>query len=107
MVAHVAEALHDHPLAVEAAGQPGLGHVVLVPEELAQRELHAAPRRLALAFTPLLASCTLAVTVLMTLLLAPRPGQQGLEVPVVSLLVLTFLGIHALHLRLIARSLRK
>ncbi len=43
MVAHVAEPLHDHPLAVEAAGKARGLHVLGVAEELAERVLHPAP----------------------------------------------------------------
>jgi len=66
-----------------------------------------APRRVALAFTPVLAAFVLAATVAMTLLLKPRPGQEGLEVPVVAGMALVFIGAHALHLWLIVRFARK
>ena len=46
VVAHVAQTLHDHPLALDAARQAGMGHVLGVAEELAQRILHAPPRGL-------------------------------------------------------------
>jgi hypothetical protein len=67
----------------------------------------SAPRRLALALTPALASCVLAAVVAITLFLKPRPGQEGLEIPVVSVMSLGFLGIHWAHIRLIERSLKR
>ena len=65
-----------------------------------------APRPLALAFTPLLAAVILVAAVVSTIFLEPRRGQEHWEAPVVLALALTFLGVHALHLALIARSLR-
>jgi hypothetical protein len=46
VIAHVAQALHDHALAVQPARQAGAGLVLGVAEEFAQRILHAAARRL-------------------------------------------------------------
>ena len=43
VVADVAEALHDRPLALEPAGEPRPLHVLGVAEELAERVLDAAP----------------------------------------------------------------
>ena len=57
-----------------------------------------APRGLALAMTPTLASCILLAIVVMTLVLRPRPGQEGVEIPVVLFLSLVFLGAHGFHL---------
>jgi hypothetical protein len=50
--ADVAEALDDDALALEAAVEAGLGDVLLVTEELAQRVLDAAARRLDAAAMP-------------------------------------------------------
>jgi len=66
-----------------------------------------APRGLALAMTPTLASCILVAIVVMTLVLTPRPGQQGMEIPVVVFGCLVFLGAHGLHLRMIEKHLKK
>ena len=65
-----------------------------------------APRRLALSFTPALASVIL-IAIALTILLSghPRPGQEGLGVPIVLLVGLVFVGVHAMHLRLISRSI--
>lgn len=64
-----------------------------------------APRRIALAFTPVLATIILtAVALSVSLSDDPRPGQEGLGAPVVLFIGLVFIGVHLLHLRLIARS---
>jgi hypothetical protein len=64
-----------------------------------------APRRIALAFTPVLATVILtAVALSVSLSGDPRPGQEGLGAPVVVFIGLVFTGVHLLHLRLIARS---
>ena len=66
-----------------------------------------APRRIALAFTPILAALVLgAVAILILVSGEPRPGQEGFGPPVVLLTGLVFIGVHALHLRLIGRSVR-
>ena len=66
-----------------------------------------APRHIALAFTPVLATVSLAATVTLTLMLKPRAGQEGFEVPTILALGLAFVAVHALHLRLIGKSLRR
>lgn len=68
--------------------------------------VRTASRRAALAFTPLLATASLIPTVAVTLLLEPRPGQGGLVIPAVAAVALVFVAVHALHLALIARTLR-
>ena len=45
VIAHVAESLNDHGLAVEGAGHPGLLHARMITEKLPQRVLHAPTRR--------------------------------------------------------------
>ena len=65
-----------------------------------------APRPLALAFTPVLAALCLPATVALAVLVQPRPGQEGLVVPALIAVALTLVGAHALHLWLIARTLR-
>ena len=62
-----------------------------------------APRPVALAFTPVLASACLAVAIFAE----PRPGQEHLVLPVQVFGALFFLGFHALHLWLIQRTLRR
>ncbi len=66
-----------------------------------------APRLLALAFTPVLATCILIVAVIATIVLEPRRGQEGSEVQVILALALTFVGVHALHLKLVAKTLQR
>lgn len=63
-----------------------------------------APRLIALAFTPVLATCVLLAAVVATVVLEPRQGQDGLEVPSVLVMGLTFIAVHALHLKMIART---
>lgn len=66
-----------------------------------------APRPLALAFTPVLAGLVLAAAVVSTIFLEPRRGQEHLEVPVIVVLALTFITVHALHLKLMERNLKR
>lgn len=66
----------------------------------------SAPRTLALSFTPVLAAVVLSVATIGTIVSTPRPGQEGLEVPVIVLLSLGFVGAHALHLWLIDKTIR-
>jgi hypothetical protein len=65
-----------------------------------------APRTLALAFTPVLAALCLSATAALAAFASPRPGQEGLVVPVIIFVALAFVGAHALHLWLIDRTLR-
>jgi len=63
-----------------------------------------APRRVALSFTPALAAIVLATTTIATLLFAPKPGQEGVEIRVVIMLGLGFIAVHAFHLWLIEKT---
>ena len=63
-----------------------------------------APRRIALSVIPCVAFCVLFAAVLSTAFLEPHPGQEGLEVPVVFLLALGLVGLHALHIWLIGKA---
>jgi hypothetical protein len=65
-----------------------------------------APRSLALAFTPCLASLCLLAFAAMSTFLQPRAGQEGLVIPVNVFMALVFIGAHAFHLWLIGRTLR-
>jgi len=66
-----------------------------------------APRRIALAFTPALASLILAAVATSAVFGgAPRPGQEGFGAAVVLLIGLGLLALHAVHLWLIDRALR-
>ncbi|CAN5426437.1 hypothetical protein BH09PSE4_BH09PSE4_12920 [soil metagenome] len=62
-----------------------------------------APRALALAFTPVFAAITLAASIVATITIGPRPGQEGDVVPAILAVSLCFVGAHALHLWLIGR----
>jgi hypothetical protein len=64
----------------------------------------AAPRRVALAFTPVLAAICLAAIVALTIFGKPRPGQEGLVIPVNIFVAITFLCAHAFHLWMIQRT---
>ena len=66
-----------------------------------------APRPIALAFTPTLATFILVAVVALSVFVEPRPGQEGLEVPVIAFIALVFIGSHALHLWLVDKSLRR
>ena len=61
-----------------------------------------APRPLALSFTPMLAGLVLVAATAATIMTEPRPGQEGMAVPVILFLSAAFLAVHSLHLRLIS-----
>jgi hypothetical protein len=63
-----------------------------------------APRAVALAFTPLLATVVLVVTIALPAFLQPRRGEGLLMLPALVLIALVFIGAHALHLWLIRKS---
>jgi len=67
----------------------------------------SAPRPAALAFTPILAAVILAAIAWLSTTQPPRPGQEGIAIPVLMFVALTFVGVHAFHLWLIRRSLRR
>lgn len=62
-----------------------------------------APRPVALAFTPVLAAAILAPTPF----LKPKPGQEDLVIPVMIFAALALVGVHALHLRLMQRTIQR
>jgi hypothetical protein len=65
-----------------------------------------APRRFALAFTPVMAALSLCLVVTLVIFGSdPRSGHEGLATAVVLFVGAIFIGIHAMHLRLMARSL--
>lgn len=66
-----------------------------------------APRRVALAFTPILAAIILSATAVLTTVMKPKPGQEGFVIPSLLFGALVFIGAHALHLWLIGNSLRR
>ncbi|GAD49753.1 hypothetical protein NT2_06_01930 [Caenibius tardaugens NBRC 16725] len=66
-----------------------------------------APRRIALAFVPALAIPIIWATVALTIFVAPRPGQDGFEIPVTLFMGGIFVGAHFLHIWLIDRHLKR
>ncbi|WP_137679985.1 hypothetical protein [Aurantiacibacter suaedae] len=66
-----------------------------------------APRALALSFIPVLAGVVLTSAFVASLAASPREGQEDAALPVFLILGGMFVGIFALHLRLIAWSLRR
>jgi hypothetical protein len=65
-----------------------------------------APRPMALLFMPMLGALLLTAAVIGTFVAEPRAGQEGLEGPVVLMLALGLVGVHAFHLWIIDRLLR-
>lgn len=66
-----------------------------------------APRKVALAFTPVLAAVCLVLVAVAAAFVKPRAGQEGLVIPVVIFCAVVFLVAHAFHLRLIRRALQR
>jgi hypothetical protein len=64
-----------------------------------------APRRIALSFTPVLATCVLTAVVVSTLVFEPRRGQEGTVIPAVLFMAIMFVGVHAFHLWLVRRTI--
>lgn len=65
-----------------------------------------APRAIALGFFPALAIAVMSAAAASSLLLTPRPGQEGLEIPILLLVGACFVAIHLLYLALLERTLR-
>jgi nitrate reductase gamma subunit len=66
-----------------------------------------APRKVALAITPVLAAVCLLAIAALTAFAAPRPGQEHFVIPVNVFTALAFLAVHAFHLWLIQRTLQQ
>lgn len=66
-----------------------------------------APRRIALTIMPALGALVLCAASLSAIFVAPRPGQENMVVPAMLILALVPIGIHHLHITLIARFLGK
>lgn len=66
-----------------------------------------APRRIALALIPALAIPILAAIAATIGRVPPRAGQEGLEIPVLLLTGAVFVAVQWLHLRLVARQVRR
>jgi hypothetical protein len=65
-----------------------------------------APRRFALAFTPILTVFVLAAMVALSASTEPRPGQGWMLIPATVFVCLTVLGAHAFHLWMMSRLLK-
>lgn len=66
-----------------------------------------APRRVALGFMPAFGTLVMLAAGASALWLPPRAGQAGQVVPALALTGGALVAIHALHLWLMARSLRR
>lgn len=66
-----------------------------------------APRVVALAVMPALGTLILCAASLSAIFVEPRAGQENMVVPVMLILALVPIGIHHLHITLIARHLNK
>lgn len=64
-----------------------------------------APRRLALAFTPVLTAVVLAFTVAIPFFSQPRPGQGWLLIPVILIVASISISIHVFHVWMIKKQL--
>jgi hypothetical protein len=67
----------------------------------------SAPRAIALAFMPILATGVLGFQVVMSMNVAPRAGQEGLVFPVLVGTGVTLIAIQLFHFWLIERTLRR
>jgi hypothetical protein len=74
---------------------------------LSETVVWAAPRRVALGLIPCLAVCSLALFAVAASTLRVRPGQEGYLVPALLVFGSALVGAQALHLSLIARTLRQ
>jgi hypothetical protein len=67
----------------------------------------SAPRRLALSLMPALAAVTLGALAITSLTTPPRAGQEGAVLPAAIGMGAMLVAIQSLHLRLVARTLRR
>mgnify|MGYP006952615989 CR=1 FL=1 len=65
-----------------------------------------APRRFALAFTPVLTVFVLAAMMALSAVTEPRPGQGWMLIPVTFCVCLTVVGAHAFHLWMMSKLLK-
>lgn len=65
-----------------------------------------APRRFALAFTPVLSAFVLSGIIALSVLTVPRPGQGWMLIPVTLFVCFTILGAHAFHMWMMGRTLK-
>lgn len=67
----------------------------------------SAPRRLALAFMPMLAVALLGFFTFMSMNVSPRAGQESLVFPVLVVMGATLVAAQLLHFWLIERTIRR
>jgi len=67
----------------------------------------SAPRHLALAFIPALATAVLSIFAILSLTIRPRAGQETLVLPTMFGLGALFIGIQLVHFWLIAKTVRR
>jgi hypothetical protein len=65
-----------------------------------------APRRFALAFTPILTAFVLAAMVALSAVTEPRPGQGRMLIPVTLFVSLIAVAAHAFHLWMMSKLLK-
>ncbi|MGQ3179706.1 MAG: hypothetical protein ACT6R2_13150 [Blastomonas fulva] len=66
-----------------------------------------APRVAVLAVMPVLGTLVLCAASLSSIFVDPRPGQENMVIPAMLVMALVAIGIHHLHITLIARYLGK
>lgn len=67
----------------------------------------SAPRRLALAFMPILSAALLGFLTFLSMNFAPRAGQEGLIFPVLIVMGTTLVAVQLFHFWLIERTIRR
>ena len=67
----------------------------------------SAPRRLALAFMPMLAVALLGFFTFMSMEVPPRAGQEGLVFPVLVVMGAALVAAQLLHFWLVERTIRR
>ena len=67
----------------------------------------SAPRRLALAFMPMLAVALLGFFTVMSINVPPRAGQDGLVLPILVVMGITLVGVQLVHFWLIERTIHR
>lgn len=66
-----------------------------------------APRRFALALTPILTVFVLATMITLSAVIQPRPGQGWMLIPVTLFVGLSAVGAHAFHLSMMGKLLKR
>ena len=83
------------------------GHAKLPMQwQLDGRVTWMAPKRFALAFTPVLTVFVLAAIVALSLIVKPRSGQEWMMIPVTLFVGFTAVSVHAFHLWMMKKHLK-